>query len=363
MAFAFVMLTFILSSNIYVFYRLYQLMPSTALRVALIAFAVIAIGSFIVSFMFRNVFPASIVGFLYKLGTTWFFIMIYLLIFFLIADLLRLTPLPIKSLLSQNRITLGVLTVFFAIIFIAGFIRYHHKNRVELHFDLSENQHLKQPIKIVAISDLHLGYAIGNNELQKWIELINKEQPDVVLLAGDVIDNTLRPLIEKQTDTVLKKINARYGVFAVPGNHEYISGIEESKQFCQQSDITLLADSMILVNNSFYIAGRDDRSNPNRKTIASLCCDADPSKPIILLDHQPYHLEEAEQNHITLQISGHTHNGQILPISWIVKGMYEKPYGYYQKGDTHYYITSGIGIWGGKFRIGTRSEYVVITMK
>jgi predicted MPP superfamily phosphohydrolase len=89
----------------------------------------------------------------------------------------------------------------------------------------------------------------------------------------------------------------------------------------------------------------------------------DASKPMIVIDHQPYHLEETEQNGIDLHVSGHTHNGQLPPVSWIAQRMYEVAYGYLRKGNSHIYVTSGIGIWGGKFRIGTRSEYVVINLK
>ena len=82
----------------------------------------------------------------------------------------------------------------------------------------------------------------------------------------------------------------------------------------------------------------------------------------ILLDHQPYHLDQAERQQVDLQFSGHTHHGQVWPISWITEHVYECAFGSYQRGNTRYYISSGLGLWGGKFRIGTRSEYVVITL-
>ena len=91
--------------------------------------------------------------------------------------------------------------------------------------------------------------------------------------------------------------------------------------------------------------------------------DVDKSKYTILLDHQPYHLEQAEQNGVDFQFSGHTHHGQVWPISWITEAIYEDAYGPYQKGKTQYYVSSGIGIWGGKFRIDTCSEYLVVTLR
>ena len=110
------------------------------------------------------------------------------------------------------------------------------------------------------------------------------------------------------------------------------------------------------------IAGRDDRSNRRRKSVEQLMNGIDRSTYIIMLDHQPYHLEEAEQNGVDLQLSGHTHRGQVWPLNWVTKKMYECDYGQWQRGKTDYYVSSGLGIWGGKFRIGTDSEYVVINV-
>ena len=108
--------------------------------------------------------------------------------------------------------------------------------------------------------------------------------------------------------------------------------------------------------------GRDDRSNRKRKSVGQLMQGIDSTRYIILLDHQPYHLEEADQSGVDLQLSGHTHRGQVWPLNWVTRAMYESDYGAYKRGKTDYYVSSGIGIWGGKFRIGTDSEYAVITL-
>ena len=111
------------------------------------------------------------------------------------------------------------------------------------------------------------------------------------------------------------------------------------------------------------IAGRDDRSNPRRKSVKALLGGTDQRRYTILLDHQPYHLEEAERAGVDFQFSGHTHHGQLWPISWITESLYECAYGSWRRGNTRYYISSGMGIWGAKFRIGTCSEYVVAHIK
>ena len=124
----------------------------------------------------------------------------------------------------------------------------------------------------------------------------------------------------------------------------------------------MLRDSVAIVDG-VNIIGRDDRTNEHRLSLQQLIANADPQNYTILLDHQPYHLEEAENAGVDFQFSGHTHDGQVWPISWLTKMMYEKSFGYIKKDNTDYYISSGMGIWGAKFRIGTRSEYIVATLR
>lgn len=131
----------------------------------------------------------------------------------------------------------------------------------------------------------------------------------------------------------------------------------------KQAGINMLRDSSVLIDSCFYVVGRDDRSNPNRKPLKELIEPLDKSKFLVVLDHQPYHLEEAEQAGVDLQFSGHTHRGQVWPVSFVTDRIYEVSHGYKKKGNTNIYVSSGIGIWGGKFRIGTQSEYVVIDIK
>ncbi len=357
-----IMAIIILGANYYVFYRIWNMMPAnTIARIILIVLAILIIASPFVSILSGGSMPSALTSILYKVGTSWLFIFSYLLIAFLLFDLIRVTHLlPMEKIMYNNPLALGVLAGFFIIVFTSGYFHYLNKKRVEL--PISINKELSEPLKIVAISDLHLGYGIKNDELEKWITLINAENPDIVLIAGDLIDNNVKPLYEYKIEEDLKKIKSKYGVFLAPGNHEYISGIEKSTQFLKDAGINVLKDSAIFIDNSFYVIGRDDRTNPKRESLPEIIKSLDKSKPMILLDHQPYQLEEAENNNIDIQISGHTHYGQIWPISWITDMIYEKSHGYLQKGNSHIYVSSGLGLWGGKFRIGTQSEYVVIEL-
>ncbi|KAA6331836.1 3' 5'-cyclic adenosine monophosphate phosphodiesterase CpdA [termite gut metagenome] len=355
----------ILGANFYVFYRLWVMLPASIVgRVLLVTFGVVALSSFVLVQVIGNNLPLSLAALMYRVGTSWFFIFIYLLILFLLLELVRVTGLfPVVKFMHGSWYGLGMLAGALTLILTGGYIVYLHKARVELSLTVNKEVGAERSLKIVAISDLHLGYGIGRKEFESWVKLINKENPDIVLIAGDAIDNSVRPLYERGIAESFKQINTKYGIYASPGNHEYIAGISNSLAFLKEAGITVLRDSVAFINDTFYIVGRDDRANSARKSVEELTDTLDKSKLLILLDHQPYHLEQAERNGIDFQISGHTHHGQIFPISWITEMMYEKAHGYLKKGDSHIYVSSGLGLWGGKFRIGTRSEYVVIHLK
>ena len=213
----------------------------------------------------------------------------------------------------------------------------------------------------MAISDLHLVYTIGKEELRKWVSIINEEKPDFVLIAGDIVDGDVRPVLAADLASTINQIQAP--IYACLGNHEYIGGEAQQRAFLSQTKIQLLSDSVTLTPEGVYIIGRDDASNKDRQSLQMLTDKLDHRYPTILLNHQPYHLEEAEQAGIDLQISGHTHRGQVFPFNLVVDFMYEQAHGYHRRGNTQYYVSSGIGIWGGKYRIGTQSEYAVISLR
>jgi len=341
--------------NFYVSFRLWHMLPVG--KPLIVVAAVVLVLCFFVGMLGGFFLPTSIVSVAYRIGIAWFFIALYLLLIFLALDLLRLV-LPMQKILFGNWLTLGVLAVVLTAVFTYGYVNYRNIARVEL--NLAVNKPIN-PLKIVAVSDLHLGYGIGKAELDKWITLINCENPDVVLISGDIVDNNVKPLVEKNFS--LEKIKSRYGVYACLGNHEYISNPSRSLDFLSNAKVTVLRDTAMLINNEFYLIGRDDHSNPKRKSLPELLQTLDTTKPLILLDHQPFYLEETAKNGVDLQVSGHTHGGQLLPISWIANRMWEVLHGYIRKGNSHIYVSSGIGIWGGKFRIGTQSEYVIINLK
>ena len=315
--------------------------------------------------------PLPLARVMYDVGNSSLIILLYLFMLFMVLDVVALVlhfvrPSGGNFLRDSLPGTLCVLG-FMVALFTYANIHYHNKVRVPMEIDTEGK--VTRPLKLVLMSDLHLGYHNGRQEFAKWVDKINAEQPDLVLIGGDIIDISVRPLIEEGVAEEFRRLKAP--VYACLGNHEYYSGEPRAQQFYRDAGIHLLRDSVVALTDygNLTIIGRDDRTNAGRKSVAELMKECqDPQPPILggyqlLLDHQPYHLERTAKAGIDFQFSGHTHYGQVWPISWIEDAIYECAYGSLTKGNTRFYVSSGIGIWGAKFRIGTQSEYVVLTLK
>ena len=347
-------------AHVYVLWHVYQVLPLPVWG----KWTIVALMTAALVMMFVGLFgtfdrmPLGLASAAYDVSTSWLIVFLYLLIAFVLLDLGRLVHLVPKTWLHDNAWTAGAVTAVIAGLLVYGNIHYHNKVRQPL--TLGTSKQVSKPVRVMLLSDLHLGYHNRKAEWQRWVDMINTEQPDLILVAGDIIDGYVRPLNDEDMAADFHQLKAP--VVACLGNHEYITGIDRSLDFYRRAGITLLRDSTLTVGD-LLIVGRDDRSNRHRKSTAQLLAGADRSKFIILLDHQPYHLEELQQCGVDFQFSGHTHEGQVWPISLIVHSMYEDAWGFCQKGDTRYYVSSGMGIWGGKYRIGTRSEYVIATIE
>lgn len=303
--------------------------------------------------------PLPVASICYETSTSSLIVLLYLAMAFIVLDIARIVHLLPSRLLHDSWTGTISLLVVMTCIFVAGNIKYNNKVRVSL--NLTTQKELKKTYKMVMLSDLHLGYHNLRSDLARWVDLINAEKADIILIAGDIIDNSTRPIEEDQMATELRRLNAP--IYACLGNHEYFSNKPKAQEFFKTAGIHLLMDSAAVIDDDITIIGRDDRFNHGRKELKDLCKTVADSTYTIVLDHQPYNLKKAEECHIDFQLSGHTHRGQVWPISWITDAIYECSHGQYQLGKTSFYVSSGIGIWGGKFRIGTQSEYVVATLE
>ena len=340
----------------YVLWHVYQILPLSAWwRWAVIVLMAASFLLLFIGFGRRlDEMPLPMATAVYEVGTSSLIILLYFFMLFLVLDLGRLCHLVPPIFLKSSWTGTAFVTGIMLVIFIYGNLHYQHKVRQPL--TLTTTKNLTKPVRIVMMSDLHLGYHNRREELHRWVELVNAEKPDLILIAGDIIDRSLRPLEEQKMWEEFRLLKAP--VVACLGNHEYYAGLPNSLSFYEKAGIRLLKDEVLLTGD-LAIVGRFDRMNFKRKAVKTLTANIDPKKYIILLDHQPYNLQDAEQSGVDFQLSGHTHHGQIWPVSWITESIYECAFGQHQRGNTNYYVSSGIGLWGGKFRIGTCSEYVV----
>jgi predicted MPP superfamily phosphohydrolase len=271
--------------------------------------------------------------------------MLYYFPFVVITDIVRGINKRHPFLQNPQKFRLGVVIVgIIAVttIMIIGNYRFNHPTKVYLDIESAKSKQGKE-LKIVALSDLHLGISLGEKATKKYVNMINAEKPDLVLFVGDLIDHSVPVVVQQNLDRQLQQISAPLGVYGVLGNHEYFAGAgDDLFDFYRKSGIVVLRDTSVLINDEVYLVGRDDAFNKHRKALQKLLQPIDNSKPSILLDHQPNHLQDAEENNIDLQLSGHTHDGQVYPGNLIAAAMFEMSHGYKIKGNTHYYVSSGL---------------------
>ncbi len=220
-------------------------------------------------------------------------------------------------------------------------------------------------VRIAMIGDLHLGYMINRKHTKRFVDLIMAQQPDLILFVGDIIDGHIEPILQQRMDEELARLHAPLGVFSCTGNHEYRYDAEEKISLLNNAGITILRDSAVLINNSFYIVGREDKVIPTRKLLKEILVDqsVEMSKPVIVLNHTPDNLDEEVDAGADIALYGHTHHGQAFPGNIATEMTFEVAHGYKKKGDTHVYVTSGIGLVGPQYRIGTVSEMVMLNVK
>ena len=222
-------------------------------------------------------------------------------------------------------------------------------------------------LKVVLISDIHIGAMVHKKQLARIVSRINALEGDMILIAGDIIDRNLTVYKDENLNEELRTLNAPMGVYAVMGNHDYFGGnSDELRKHLAAAGVRLLVDETVLADG-VYVIGRNDfsagRRGVIRKSLRELTENLDPSLPLIVIDHQPMSLGEAEEAGADLQVSGHTHRGQIWPGPIFTRRIYEHDYGLYYRGKTAFVVTSGCGTWGPPIRIGTRAEIVCIELK
>jgi len=358
-------------SNYYLYRRSWQAFPPnpTWHLIYAILFAIVAL-SFFIAMGLGNKLPLGVATVLENIGAYWIIAFVFFLLVVDALDLVRLAnqhwkfypPWVINHYQQIKLITFFGTIGLFAIVCLLGHQRVRNPEIKQLDIEVAKNDNQGGELRIVMVSDVHLGNTIRKNLLKKFVRLLNEQQADIILFAGDLIDHSMRPVEAHHLDEELRQLKAKYGVFGIPGNHEYYANMAKASDFYARSGITLLRDTALTIDNRFVLIGRNDVTQHRRKPLDEILRGVDTHRPTILLDHNPSKIRDAVNQQIDLQLSGHTHDGQLFPINLIVRGMYELSYGYRQIGNTHIYVSSGLGLWAAPIRIGTRSEIVRINM-
>lgn len=350
--FAIIFLVVYLGANAFLAWRIFtalDMLPVWVRVVVVVAISAMALMLF-ASIGLRNVaLPEALMRAMFNIGSVWLVFLLYSILAITLFDVVHWV---VPSLRYGTLIAI-VLTIF---VMQLGYVHYRNPKVVEHSFS---SEKISSPKRIVAISDVHLGYGTNRRALEHYVELINAQNPDMVLIVGDLIDNSVRPVEEQRMEEVLNRISAPDGIFMVVGNHEYISGIDAVERFVDKTDITLLRDSVARVGE-IAIVGRDDKMRGERKPLSEL---APRDAYVVVLDHQPSSIEESARLGADLHISGHTHRGQVWPINWLTDAIFEQSHGHRKWQNSEVIVSSGLSLWGPPFRIGTDSELLVIVLQ
>jgi uncharacterized protein len=363
--------------NYYIFIRGWQALSSLAfLRpYYIVAFVLVAYG-YVFSKLLYKFLPPIVYDIWLSIGAVWFAFLVYFILLLLGLDIIRLLEsffhfLPkfiYNNYEHTKKITAIVIIALVGLIVFLGNLNKRDITIKNLDITLPKGNGKLSELNVVMASDLHLSPIDGERLLSRIIDKINSLNPDIILFAGDIVDDKANILKERGIGESFKRLNAKYGIYSITGNHEFINEVEPTVKFMEDYGMKVLRDSYEFVDSSFYIVGREDVAmkqftGKNRKTPEQIISSIDSNYPQILLDHTPVKLEQAEKNGIDIQFSGHTHHGQIWPGNIITNMIYEISWGYKKRGKTHYYVTSGAGTWGPPVRTGSKSEIVNIKIK
>lgn len=242
---------------------------------------------------------------------------------------------------------------------VAGIINFNTIRTTEYQIIIPGKSSDISHLRIAFVSDFHLQENTGIHFVEKFASEIERIKPELMLFGGDIVEGDRKDEKMAGFERIFSSITTKYGVYGVLGNHEHYAG-QDKGSFFSNSGIEVLRDSVVIAGNSFVLAGRNDSHTRQRKSVAEIMGTIPDSLPVILVDHRPTVIGQIGKNSPDVVLSGHTHNGQLFPINLITRRVYELSYGYMKKGETHFFVSSGIRLWGPPVRTTGKSEIIVI---
>lgn len=350
--------------NIYLFTRIWHLFIGKRFRLLYV----------IIYLLFAMVYPAANLlpeggafsSLLTSLSDYLLPFFLYLFLSLLLLDLLLLVNRIFKVIPSERMKSQGVrrtclvsLIVLSITVVAAGIVNFNTIRTSEYHIEIPRRGSGLTHLRIAFTADFHLQEKTGLNFVRRFAEKVEEIKPDIMIFGGDIIEGDSDDGNIGSYEAILAGIKARYGVYSVLGNHEFYAG-QSNGSFFDRAGMKLLCDTIVVIERSFSLAGRNDSHFTGRKPAGALLSEASDSLPLIVVDHRPTEIDEVSSTNADIQLSGHTHNGQLFPINLITRKVYQLSWGHLKKGSTHFFVTSGIRLWGPPVRTTGKSEIMVI---
>jgi predicted MPP superfamily phosphohydrolase len=327
---------------------------------------------FFTGFFFYNYLPDGMMIFILNVCGAWYIALLYASLCLLVLELLQLSdrlwkwyPQWIRQRWAKVKLAFFlIIPALVAAVLINGYRAVMLPAVTHVHIEIpGKDAGGTDSLTLVMMSDIHIGEIIRRPQVKRYVEMSNALEPDLIVMPGDLLDYDLHRAEAEDVAAELRRLKAPLGVYAVNGNHEYRANRFAKWKWIERTGAQLLVDTALLVANSFYLIGRDDYINKRRAPLQSIMQGIKAEKPVILIDHQPRTFSEASMNKIDLGLYGHTHFGQFRPYSLALYLIYKCPYGYYRLGPSQFYVSSGLGVAGPPYRVGTKSEMVVLHIR
>ena len=338
--------------NIYVFQRIWQLFINKGYKLYFTLIYLLLASIYPLSNLFSEADTGLLAGFFTIAGNYLLPFYLYLFLFVLVFDIFRLINWLFK-IISSDKIRsirfkkncLSIIVFFSVSVVVAGIINFNTIRTSEYRIEIPRKSSRIKHLKIAFAADFHLGEGTSIHFVEKFVKRITLIRPDLLIFGGDIVEGDREDENMTGSEKLLSEINTRYGVFTVLGNHEYYAG-QDKGSFFDKAGMKVLCDTIVVIDNSLNLGGRFDSHFRRRKTIVDLMKSVTDSLPVILVDHRPTEIDQVSRTLADIQLSGHTHNGQLFPINLITQRVYPLSWGYKKTGNTHFFVTSGIRLWG-----------------
>ena len=296
--------------------------------------------------------------------------MLYLFMLLIDYDLLmglnrflKFIPVHVIKHTKFRSICLAVLLIIPLIVDIYGIINYRNIRVNTYHAQIPAQNSSLDHLRIVVAADLHLQKSIPESFMPRFVDMVNAVKPDLVLLPGDILEVWHKHDRVSEFTEQFRRLNTRLGVYSSFGNHEWYGDNNYAHSFFDKAGIHLLEDEIVVLDGMLTLVGRNDKFRKGRMKLSQLLADAPEGLPVILMDHKPHDLTDVSRHNVSIQVSGHTHHGQLYPFHWVTSAIFELSWGHKLINDTHFFVTSGVRGWGPAVRTSGDAEIMVIEVE